>query len=156
MNLSVEHAADITRHLGNGARMTEAVSIAGAAWSDFAADWVAGRAGHESGKASETATWYAEASAARSRHIATQRAKAQATAGTRESADLLAYVRELQAEAEPLADMTEAPNAVRLFNDPDPGVREAAARVLDAGDDLLRALVARDRTARAARGEVLA
>ena len=126
--------------------------MVGAPWTHFASDWIAGRSDHEAGRDTPEAAFYAEAQAAHARHVATARAKAQASAGSRESADLLAYVRQLESEIEPLAEDAETPNAVVLFSDPDPCVRAAAAVVVDACDDLLRACVARDESMRVAHG----
>lgn len=144
MNLTPEQAEAAIRHMGNGARISEAARMVLAPYSALSSDWTTGRADAEQNRDSDEASFYRGAQAARSRHVATARARAQAAAGTRESADLLAYVKALEAEEEPLGEEAEHPNAVRLTFDPDPRVREAAARVLDASDDLLRALVARD------------
>lgn len=113
-------------------------------YSALAGDWTTGRSDAEQGRDTLEAAFYHEAQAARSRHIATARARAQAAAGTRESTDLLAYVKALEAEEEPLDDDAERPNAVRLTADPDPAVREAALAVGDSCRGLLRVLTARD------------
>jgi hypothetical protein len=145
VTLSDEQAKTITRHLSNGARRDEAARMASAPWTAFVSDWRAGRADFEAGKDSPEATFYSDSEAARSRHRATARAKAQASAGTRESADLLAYVKALEAEPDPLGDdLSAAPNAVRLTQDDDPDIRAAAAVQLEACRSLLRAVTARD------------
>jgi hypothetical protein len=151
VKLSEEHREAIIRHLSNGARRDEACRMAGAPWGVFVSDWRAGRSDFESGSETPEAAFYSEAEAARSRHRATARAKAQAAAGSRESADLLAYVKALEAEADPLGDdFAEGPNAVRLTEDEDPEVRAAAVAHLEACRTLLRAVTARDALTRVA------
>jgi len=98
-----EQRERVVRYLGNGAKLREAADMVGASWKDFASDWSDGRADSESGTDSDAATFYRDARAARSRNIAEKRAEAAAAAGSRESADLLAYVRQLESEEEPLA-----------------------------------------------------
>jgi hypothetical protein len=157
VRLSDEHRETIIRHLGNGARRDEACRMASAPWTAFVADWRAGRTDFESDDDSPEAAFYSEAEAARSRHRATARAKAQAAAGSRESADLLAYVKALESEPDPLGDdVSAAPNAVRLTQDDDPAIREAAAVQLDACRALLRAVTARDARNRPRPAETLA
>jgi hypothetical protein len=149
--LTDDQRETITRHLSNGARRDEAARMASAPWTAFVSDWRAGRADFESGKDSPEAAFYSESEAARSRHRATARAQAQAAAGSRESADLLAYVRQLESEPDPLGDdLSAAPNAVRLTKDDDPDIREAAAVQLDACRALLRVVTARDERRRGA------
>ncbi|MGZ8707472.1 MAG: hypothetical protein ACXW0R_08810 [Gaiellaceae bacterium] len=148
MKLTSEQAEKAIQHLGNGARIREACDMVHASWRDFSSTWIAGRNDSEAGKVSQDATFFREARAARARHIATRRAEAAAVAGSRESSDLIAYVRELEAEQEPLTDDdgVTGPTAVVLFAEhPDPRVREAAGRALDAADELLRALTASTR-----------
>jgi hypothetical protein len=131
-----------TRYLGNGAKLREAADMVGAAWPDFAKDWLEGRRDSEAGHETELAAWYLEARGGRSRHIAEKRAEAAAAAGSRESADLLAYVKALESEVEPLQVQEDdgPPHAVRLFDHKSPAVREAARAQLDASRNLLRAL----------------
>ena len=150
MRLSADQAAKAIEHIGNGSRIVEAARMVGTAWADFAADWVAGRTDHETNQYTPEATFYREAQAARARHCATKRAMAAATAGSRESADLLAYVRALESEVEPLAENVEAPNAIRLTQSGDPAVVKAAREVGDACRTLLRAVTAKDARARGA------
>jgi hypothetical protein len=85
--------------------------------------------------------------AAHARHVATARAKAQAAAGSRESADLLAYVRQLESEVEPLAETEDRPNAILLVDSPDPLIRVAALAMIDASRELLRAVTRNTRDA---------
>jgi hypothetical protein len=151
LRLSADQAAKAIEHIGNGSRIVEAARMVGTAWADFAADWVAGRTDHETNQDTPEATFYREAQAARARHCATKRAMAAATAGSRESADLLAYVRALESEVEPLAENVEAPNAIRLTQSEDPAVVKAARAVGDSCRELLRAVTAKDARARAAR-----
>jgi hypothetical protein len=96
-------SSEIIRHLGNGARLREAAALVHLPWPDFARVWREGRAASEAGTENDSATWYREAAEARARHIATVRAEARATAGSRESADLLAYAKSLESEDEPLS-----------------------------------------------------
>jgi hypothetical protein len=153
VRLSAEQTADAIRHLSNGSRIVESARMVHAAWSDFAADWVAGRTDHETNQDTPEAKFYREAQAARARHCATKRAMAAATAGSRESGDILAYVRALEAEEEPLAENIETPNAVRLTQSDDPAVVKAARAVGTATREMLRALTAKDARGRAARAE---
>jgi hypothetical protein len=140
VNVPAEQAETIIRHLGNGARIVEAARMALVPYAALSSDWTKGRRDAEAGLDTLEAGFYRQAQAERSRHIATARAKAQAAAGTRESADLLRYCEALQAEVEPLADNDENANAVRLSDHADPRVREASATALEAQRELLRAL----------------
>lgn len=140
MRLSAEQIDGVFANLSNGATIREAALMVGASWATFAADWTSGRTDHEADRDTEEATFYRRAQAARSEHCAKARAQARAAAGSRESADLLAYVRQLESEVEPLADGAERPNAVRLLTHDDPDVRGAAEDVQTACRGLLRAL----------------
>lgn len=142
--MTADQRERVVRYLGNGAKLREAADMVGAAWSDFAEDWTSGRKDSEAGRDSDVATFYRDARAARSRNIAEKRAEAAAAAGSRVSADLLAYVRQLESEEEPLAaaDDEEPTTAPRLVTHPDPKVRAAALAQLDASRKLLRALTA--------------
>jgi hypothetical protein len=121
--------AEIVDYLANGAKLREACAMAAVPWAALSADWTEGRRAFEANEDSQAATFYSEAQAARMRARATFRAEAAAVAGTRESADLLAVVRALEAEDEPIAGDGDDPNAWRsqpLFLDTDdPDVREA-------------------------------
>ena len=72
----------------------------------------------------EAAAWCLICRAARSRARAKLRAEVHATAGSRESADLLSLLRALEAEAEPVAADDDNPRAsgslalVDMLNDP--------------------------------------
>lgn len=151
MRLTPDQAEKAIEYLGNGARIVEASRMVSAPWPAFAADWNDGRADSEAGTDTVEADFYRRAQAARSRHCAVKRATAAATAGSRESADLLAYVRALESEQEPLADDAETPNAIRLTLHDDPAVVKAARAVGDATREMLRALTARDERARESR-----
>ncbi len=141
-----EQAEAVIANLGAGSTMREAAAMARLPWRTFANAWTKGRAAFEQDEATEQADFYARASSARARHVATKRAEAAAVAGSRESQDLLQYVKALESEAEPLAEEDASiPSAVALYSHEDPAVREAAGRVLDANDDLLRALTADNR-----------
>lgn len=87
----------ILRHVGNGAKFGEAAAMAGVKFSDLAAEWQAGSAERDE----VAAEFVADCRAARARYLATTRATAEAAAGSRESPDLLAVVREVEADAEP-------------------------------------------------------
>jgi hypothetical protein len=151
VNLSTEQAEKAVEHLSNGSRIVEAARMVETAWSAFASDWTAGRTDSESNCDTPEASFYRAAQAARARHCATKRALAAATAGSRESADILAYVRALESEEEPLVENIEQPNAVRLLESDDPAVVNAARAVGDATREMLRALTAKDARAREAR-----
>lgn len=144
MRLTTEQTDGVLANLANGATIREAARMVGASWATFAADWTAGRSDHESDRDTEEATFYRRAQAARSEHCAKARAQARAAAGSRESADLLAYVRQLESEVEPLAQESERPNAVRLLTHDDPAVRGAAQNVQTACRKLLLVLTAKD------------
>jgi len=153
--VTAESRAEIVDYLANGAKLREACAMAGVPWAALSADWTEGRRAFEANEGSEAARFYAEAQAARMRARATFRAEAAAVAGTRESADLLAVVRALEAEEEPLADDTD-PNAWRsqpLFLDADdPDVREAQHEAQLAYVRLLHA-IAKPAKAQATPGE---
>jgi hypothetical protein len=149
MRLTAEQAAKSVEHLSNGSQIIEASRMVESAWSDFSADWTAGRSDSEAGLDTPEASWYRQAQAARARHCATKRALAAATAGSRESADILAYVKALESEMEPLAETAEKPNATRLSLSDDPRVVKAARAVTEATREMLRALTAKDARARA-------
>lgn len=140
--MNAEQRASVVRYLSNGAKLREAAAMVEAPWGDFSADWVEGRKDSDAGKDSPEATFYTEAHAARARHIAETRAEAKASVGSRESADILAYVKALESEAEPLATSDdEGPiSAPRLIDHPDRNVREAAQAVQTSSRLLLRAL----------------
>jgi hypothetical protein len=140
VRLSAQQIEGVLANLGNGATIREAALMVGASWATFSADWTSGRTDHEADRDTEEATFYRRAQAARSEHCAKARAQARAAAGSRESADLLAYVRQLESEVEPLADESERPNAVRLLTHGDPDVRGAAEDVQSACRTLLRVL----------------
>jgi hypothetical protein len=141
--MNAAQRTEVVGYLGNGSKLREAASMAEASWASFAADWTAGRRDFEIGDDSPEATFYRDAQSARSRHIASTRAEAAATAGSRESTDLLAYVRQLESEAEPLDIDTQAqPNAVQLLGSDRPAVAKAARAQVAASRDLLRALTA--------------
>src|SRR6266511_3743556 len=99
--MTAEQRSSAIGYLGDGAQLREAAHLVHAAWKDFSADWSAGRADSERGSDIETARWYRDAQAARSRKRATLRTIAAESAGTRESQDTLRVLEALQTEEEP-------------------------------------------------------
>jgi hypothetical protein len=139
--------ADAVRYRSNGAKMIECAHMVGVTWEDYAADWKRGASDLTTGRRdTDQATFVRDSREGFARHCATIRAEAVATAGSRESADRLAYLRDLLAEAEPLDEVDEADwrdtDPGFLTRHPDPAVREAAAVALKANLDLLHALAA--------------
>jgi hypothetical protein len=133
--LTADQIETFLRHRGNGATMRESAAMVGVSEGVFVATWKRGAADLDRDTESPEAVFVREARAAFARHIATKRAQAAAAAGSRESADLLAYVRQLEAEDEPLAlaeesngprywldireDLADDPEAVALFAEHD-------------------------------------
>jgi hypothetical protein len=144
VRLTDEQIEGALANLGNGSTIREAALMVGAPWTTFAADWLAGRADHEGDRDTPEAEFYRKAQAARANQCARARAQAKAVAGTRESSDLLAYVKALESEVEPLAEEGDKPNAVRLLAHESPDVRAAAEDVQTACRTLLHVLTAKD------------
>ena len=111
----------------------------------------------------EAAAWCLICRAARSRARAKLRAEVHATAGSRESADLLSLLRALEAEPEPVAADDDNPRAsgslalVDMLNDPSLSGDErieakAALEKLDrAGLEVFQLILRRDERRRASR-----
>jgi hypothetical protein len=108
--------SEVVDYLSKGSTFLEAVHMAGATWSAFEHYWKAGASHLDEGRDTEEASFVREGRAERARHCATKRAQAAAAAGSRESADLLAYVRQLEAEEEPAAVAEEAKSSVSREN----------------------------------------
>lgn len=111
MNLTPEQRDQAVDYFDGHALLREAADMLQVTWPSFADDWRAGRADAEAGRSTEAAAWYLSCRAARSRARAKLRAEAHATAGSRESADLLSLLRALEAEAEPVAADDDNPRA---------------------------------------------
>lgn len=105
--MTAEQREAAVRHLGNGATLHETASLVHVSQAIFRLDWVEGRRDSEQGEDTDAARWYRDAQAARARKKATLRAQAEAVAGSRESADLLAVLRALESEIEPTALVEE-------------------------------------------------
>ena len=101
--MNAEQRERFLRYRGNGAKLLDAARMVGMPLPDFRAQRSKGRADHEAGRESEEASLYVAATSAFAKHVSVKRAQAAAAAGSRESADLLNYVRELEAE-DPLLD----------------------------------------------------
>ncbi len=122
--MTLEQRDKIVQHRGNGARLLDAVRMVGTPLPTFRAAWSKGRADHEAGRESVEADFYVAATSAFAKHVSVVRAQAKAAAGSREAADLLAYLRELEAE-DPLTE-----------DEPEGRARELIASDLLAGDTL--------------------
>lgn len=124
MNLAPEQRDQAVDYFNGHALLREAADMLQVPWSSFADDWREGKCAAEAGQDTEAAAWYLSCRAARSRARAKLRAEAHATAGSRESADLLSLLRALEAEAEPVAADDDNPRAsgslalVDILNDP--------------------------------------
>jgi hypothetical protein len=104
-------------YLAEGSSLPETASLCGVPWPDFARSWTLGRSDAASGVESDEASWYVEADAARARFRANLRTRAAATAGARESSDLLALLRHLESEDEPVAEAATDVRGSSLFLD---------------------------------------
>lgn len=124
MNLTPEQRDQTVEYFDGHALLREAADMLQVPWSSFADDWREGKRDAEAGQDTKAATWYLRCRAARGRARAKLRAEAHATAGSRESADLLSLLRALEAEAEPVAADDDNPRAsgslalVDMLNDP--------------------------------------
>lgn len=140
-----EQREGATRYLGEGAKLREAAGMVGASWRDFARDWTLGRRDSEADKESDLAAWYRAATGARARIRAVKRREAAEVAGSRESSDLLAYVRALEEEEEPFAEEEHGVREERpILNlsdrievESDPAERERMRDVLQKGTEAL-------------------
>jgi hypothetical protein len=94
-------AESFTENVGKGAKFTEAAALAGIVPAEVEARWKAGAYDLARGVESDEAEFVASSRAARARYTATLRALAEAASGTRESSDLLALAREVEADPEP-------------------------------------------------------
>jgi hypothetical protein len=143
--VTAEQRAEATRYRTNGSKMIECAHMVGATWEDYAADWKQGANDLTTGRETDEAAFVRNSREVFARHCATTRAEAVATAGSRESADRLAYLRDLLAEAEPLDEVDDAgrpPTCLDFLHHDDPAVREAARAAMDANLNLLHALAA--------------
>jgi hypothetical protein len=156
VNLTPEQRDQAVDYFDGHALLREAADMLQVPWSSFVDDWREGKRDAEAGQGTEAAAWYLSCRAARSRARAKLRTEAHATAGSRESADLLSLLRALEAEAEPVAADDENPRAsgslalVDILNDPalsDEERAEAKAaheRYVRAGLDVFRFVLRRD------------
>lgn len=111
MTLSPEQRAKVVDYLGGPCQLREAADMIGVGWPQFAADYTQGMADAEAGRDSEAASWYLDCRAERSRTLAKLRAEAHATAGSRESGDLLRLLDNLTSEPEPVPSTFDNPRA---------------------------------------------
>jgi hypothetical protein len=105
-----EQREKFVQHVGNGAKFGEAAGMVGVKVADPGDYWRTGVRGEDP----DAETFVADCRAARARYCATTRATAEAAAGSRESPDLLAVVREVEADLEPVAE--EASRALDLID----------------------------------------
>lgn len=163
MSLTPEQRDQAVDYFDGHALLREAADMLQVPWSSFADDWREGKRDAEAGRDTEAAAWYLICRAARSRARAKLRAEAHATAGSRESADLLSLLRALEAEAEPVAADDDNPRAsgslalVDMLNDPSLSGDErveakAALEKFDrAGLEVFQLILRRDERRRASR-----
>jgi hypothetical protein len=124
VNLTPEQRDKVVDYLDGPCQLREAADMLQVGWPAFADDYSRGMADAEAGRDTEAASWYLNCRAARSRTRAKLRAEAHATAGARESSDLLALLARLEAEPEPLPSSHDNPRAsgslaiVDLLEDP--------------------------------------
>jgi len=124
VNLTPEQRDKVVEYLEGPCQLREAADMLQVSWPAFAEDYSLGMADAEAGRGSEAGSWYLSCRAARSRTRAKLRAEAHATVGSRESADLLALLARLEAEAEPMPSSHDDPRAsaplslVDALNDP--------------------------------------
>jgi hypothetical protein len=111
VNLTAEQRDKVVEYLDGPCQLREAADMLEVSWPAFADDYSRGMADSEAGRASEAATWYLACRAARSRTLAKLRAEAHATAGSRESADLLRVLEALTSEPEPMPSTHDNPRA---------------------------------------------
>jgi hypothetical protein len=116
-------AESFIENVGKGAKWAEAAALAGMVPAEVESRWRAGAHDLARGVESDEAEFVASARAARARYTATLRALAEASSGTRESSDLLALAREVEADAE-LADVDTGGRSSK----PDLVVRDMIAR----------------------------
>lgn len=98
-----DECAAVVEYLSEGSTLREASAMVGVSDRAFDHAWITGRLEAESGTDSELAHWFREAQAARARRRATLRSEAAAAAGRREATDLLAVLKALEDEVEPVA-----------------------------------------------------
>ena len=159
MSLTPEQRDQAVDYFDGHALLREAADMLQVPWSSFADDWREGKRDAEAGRDTEAAAWYLICRAARSRARAKLRAEAHATAGSRESADLLSLLRAL----EPVAADDDNPRAsgslalVDMLNDPSLSGDErieakAALEKFDrAGLEVFQLILRRDERRRASR-----
>lgn len=163
MNLTPEQVAQVVEYLEGPAKVEEAARMLAVPFSDFSEDWTKGRADTEHKTDSRAARFYLDAMAARARCVATLRSDAQATAGTRESSDLLRLADALSTDVGPLVsdddDVRRSPllRVVDIIDhehttpDERKRLQAADANAREGMRGLLRELTARDTRLRAVR-----
>jgi hypothetical protein len=125
--MTAKQRSEVVRMLSQGARLRDAAAMVRTPFADFSDEWGRGKADSEHGREGELATWYRDCQAARHTCIATERALASATAGSRESSDHLRVVEMLEGDPEPDAVEESRANPVELW---EPETRAALRDVL--------------------------